>query len=291
MKITNIKRYFIDIPSASGIEIIDGKIFVMGDNSPWIYQLDHNYNIINTIEVYPFQNLENGTITKKLKPDFEAATTIEWNNESALLMIGSGSLSPTRDIALVVFLNSQKPTLTFSLTYLYKTLKQTAQLKDEDLNIEAATTNDNDLLLFNRGKNIILKYNITDFKDHLINHSPPPSPVIYRFNLPQIKNIMAGFSGACTFNDEIFFTASVENTNDWINDGEVLGSFIGKINISSLSENNTPASIPIQENNTMLPIKVESIVHYKTEGNIQHFLMVTDSDGGNSELIEIFVKN
>ena len=88
------------------------------------------------------------------------------------------------------------------------------------------------------------------------------------------------------------FTASVENTSDWIQDGEVLGSMIGFIPVSELKDGYEPDCITLHDKGEAILLKVESIVVSGELGNGEYdCILVTDSDGGESEFLEIRVSD
>ncbi|MBK8681072.1 MAG: hypothetical protein IPN31_04040 [Bacteroidetes bacterium] len=105
--------------------------------------------------------------------------------------------------------------------------------------------------------------------------------------MPKINGIEAGFSGATALKGEpkIIFTASVENTNNAYDDGEILGSVIGVIDIS----NNTisDAIIYCQIPNTDINLKVESVTVEEeiAKGKIK-VILITDDDQGNSTILK-----
>ncbi len=77
----------------------------------------------------------------------------------------------------------------------------------------------------------------TDDLMHYLHTPGAHLPVIdfHRAYLPQIDGKEARISGVCTIDDsQLLFSASVEDTPDWIKDGSILGSFVG---IYSLKEN------------------------------------------------------
>ena len=49
MKITIESRKLLEqIPSASGIEFMDNKFWIVGDNSPWLFELNQDFYIQNS---------------------------------------------------------------------------------------------------------------------------------------------------------------------------------------------------------------------------------------------------
>lgn len=277
-----------DVKSASGLEVMDKTLYVIGDNSPWLYKINNLYKVEGRQPIAPVEGLADGVIPKSNKPDFEAMAIAEKANGKEFFIFGSGSKSPQRDKMITVSLENGE-VKSYSLEPFYKKLKETAHLTDESLNIEGAIVKDGELFLFNRGENLILKYELEDLEDYLAGNRDTPSPEVFLIELPEIKGIKAGFSGAALVpgEDKALFTASVEDTEDWIKDGEVLGSFVGMIPLKRLKNGLRPDCVRLADNGKPLNIKVESLaVFYPTLHDDLRLLLVTDSDGGDSELLE-----
>lgn len=163
-----------------------------------------------------------------------------------------------------------------------------AGLKQEQLNIEAAEVFKDQLLLFNRGENLIIKCSLPQFKAYLKEGKKIPNMEVFKIDLPEIGGIPSGFSGASLDpeNGILYFTATVENTENWIDDREVLGSFVGIIDLKELTDGMKPDHIGILLDRNHLKIKVESIaVLPPFQQDKADLVMVTDSDGGISELL------
>ncbi len=283
------KREIEQVPSASGIEVYNDFFYVVGDNSPWLFKLDSNYTIVEKFQIASSDALINGQIAKKDKPDFEAMTLVVNGNEDELLIFGSGSKSPLRDGLVRILIGKNHEVLHFSLSELYEVIRKKGGLGKKDLNIEAATADAKNLYLFNRGKNRIIILKLKKFLKYLNGKCICPEPKILKIKLPKIGKIKSGFSGATTSPDgkSLIFTASVENTSDWVDDGEILGSFVGVIPLRKLLDQMVAKCIPIVAVDKVLKIKVESVsVSHVDALNGIHLLLVTDSDGKESELLE-----
>lgn len=289
MDISVLSRQVLrDVKSASGLEVMDKTLYVIGDNSPWLYKINNLYKVEGKQPIVPVEGLEDGVIPKSNKPDFEAMAIAEKANGKEFFIFGSGSKSPQRDKMITVSLENGE-VKSYSLAPFYKKLKETAHLTDESLNIEGAILKDGELFLFNRGENLILKYELEALEGYLAGKQDSPSPEVYLVKLPEINGIKAGFSGAALVpgEDKALFTASVEDTEDWIKDGEVLGSFVGMIPLKQLKNGLRPDCVRLADNGKPLNIKVESLaVFYPTLHDDLRLLLVTDSDGGDSELLE-----
>src|SRR6478752_7047458 len=103
LQITVGKRVHQDkIPAASGMTIVANRLFVVGDNSPLLFELDLQLNLVcsTVIREYPLD--ADGLIKKKIKPDFEAMASFEWKEQHWLLIIGSGSKADVREWAFML---------------------------------------------------------------------------------------------------------------------------------------------------------------------------------------------
>lgn len=285
------KRILEEVPSASGVEMMGEEIFMIGDNSPWLFRLNQAYEVTDRYQVFSTEDLEEGIIPKAKKPDFEAMAITDWGQEKLLLLFGSGSKSPERDSVVIMGLEKRDSDVsTYSVKHFYEQIKRSANLGDEDLNIEGAAVVGDSLYLFNRGKNIVIRSTVDGFMRQVIAHESSPELEIIEVELPEIKGIKAGFSGATLVPGQrkILFTASVENTENWIADGEILGSFVGTIDLDELRNGDRPKCVQIKEGEQTLNIKVESLtVQNAGLGGELGIILVTDSDGGYSELLEI----
>jgi hypothetical protein len=284
-----------EIPSASGIEFLDGKYWLIGDNSPWLFEVNDVFEVAEKHPIFSMDFAENGTIPKSKKHDFEAMTALNWEGDSALFIFGSGSKNNRFQGVLVKINNALNPTMDtqkFDLTDFYSLILEKAKLKEGELNIEAAAVLGDRLFLFNRGKNKVISLKVKHFIDYLSDTRETIKIKVKTIDLPEIDGIRAGFSGATA--DEKFqrivFTASVENAADWVADGQVLGSFIGVLNLHSLENHAAPKCVLIKNKQEILRIKAESITLQESSEKSFRCLVVTDSDGGKSELLKLNVQ-
>lgn len=291
MKIKVLHKQALDeIPSASGIENVSGSFWVIGDNSPWLYKLDNTFNTLYKYKVFSDDSLENNVIPKHRKHDYEAMTVMQWDGDSVLFLFGSGSKAPFRFQGLKINLKDPgKYQEKFDLTGFYQRIMDEAKLDEEELNLEAATVLNERLLLFNRGKNKLISINLQEFQKFIRQENEHLKMKVYSIDLPSIDGINAGFSGATSDekNDRIIFTASVENTADWVSDGAVLGSYVGVIEMGLLHNHFQPTCTLLTENEKPLLIKVESVAIQEVSTQKLNCILVTDSDGGQSELLEV----
>lgn len=280
------------IPSASGMEILDGTIFIIGDDTPFLFVLNKNYDLVRRIRLFDAEMDAHGKIPKSTKPDLEALTIVSYHKKKFLLVLGSGSIRETRDVGFLVGLKDES-VKRISLTLLYDRIREALKEWDAgDLNIEGAAYRKGWLHLFQRGnitnKNIIITLSWKDF----IRYPETGSSSSFRahqINLPDLSGISAGFSGACLIPDsnDLLFTASVENTPNTIDDGPSFGSFVGKLTYSTYPEKN-PATARVAFGDNFFAGKIESIaVLKKYSDNDLEALAVCDDDNLSSELLRI----
>lgn len=286
IKITEVK-HIADFPSGSGIGQQAGKYYAIGDDSPFLYVFDSNFQLTEKIGLVNPNDFEfkKNRIKKKQKPDFE---TLEFISKNELVIFGSGSKSPQRDIFIRVFLNETTKTQYHNLTEFYNHLKQLPELENAELNIEATAFTDGFLYLFNRSNNLIIRFNYDAFITYLTNGKIPEVETKH-IELPQEKNVQIGFSGATAIDAKtMLFTASAEATDDAYNDGEIIGSWVGELDISDFKHSTVTryGIIPSADK----PLKVESVALCPSAETDVKVLFITDDDNGNTKIISAFYK-
>ncbi|MFL5730741.1 MAG: DUF6929 family protein [Cytophagaceae bacterium] len=303
MKATIVKKAILEhIPSASGMEVINGIIYVVGDNSPYLYKLDHSLKLLEKIEIFKTET-EDGLIPKPVKPDMECMAKLSINNYPHIIMMGSGSKSPYRDVACLVKLptnyNRRHVVTQINVADLYNLLRSNDEIMNGgELNLEGAAVSRDNFILFNRSssgsRNVALYFHLEEFIEYLQGHTEmTPFPVIRDYDLPSINGVRSGFSGADVFEDKLFFTSAVENTTNAIDDGEVFGSFVGWMPASKVAnmkgaprnENAIQGTVQLMYEDKPYLGKVESISVYEKDEDKYIALAVTDSDGGDSEIL------
>lgn len=276
------------IPSASGIELYKDKLYIIGDDACWLFILNKSGNLLEKIPLLKKKKLSNKPISKKHKPDLEAMTFVKYKGENILLIFGSGSKPEKREKLFMVYPDRKHKVEKYSLADLYVELVGKKK-KVSTLNIEAAAANNSSVYLLHRGniskKNIVFNFSLKEFAAYILKEKKKAPVSGFRVcRLPHINSIPAGFSGASMLDENrILFSASVENTEDEIDDGEILGSFIGIHN----TETKELHSTSLKKGPKPLPLKIESVCLLHSHGDKHTLLAVTDSDGGDSELLEL----
>ena len=214
----------IGIGSASGLIYKDNSLLIIGDNSGFLYEYHMDSH---DLKRHPL--LENPTenTLKKDKADFEAITHFG----DSLYVFGSGS-TEKRNKMIQVNATDKKIIATNDLSDLYAVMQNFGDIKPEDFNLEGAIYNGESWFLLNRGngsshKNVIFTIegkNLTNDFTILSND----------YKLPKIKGVRSSFTDGIIVGDSIYFLATAEDTESTYDDGEVLGSFIGSINLKTM---------------------------------------------------------
>ena len=285
----SIENYKVldSIPSGSGIVVKNDTAYIVGDDATGVYQL--NLKNLSQLKI-PISGLtyDQYREPKPVKHDFESATFINWNGKQYLLAIGSGSNLNTRDSLLLFNISENKDQRIVSLHNFYVELLHLTSTDSTQWNVEGATVIVDDLILLNRGNNLIIRLDLKDFLNYLFYpDSSFPKLSFNQIKLPTIDDKEARLSGACTLNDsQILFCASVEDTPDWTKDGPVLGSYIG---IYSVKENQLIRSYLLKnKQGQVLKEKIESLdILEGPDKNIISLIAIGDNDNGSSKIFNL----
>ena len=254
----------IGIGSASGLIYKSPSLYVVGDNSGYLYE----YNMeAKDLQQHAIIENASANIAKKDKPDFEAITSFD----DKLYVFGSGS-TPKRN-KMVEINTTEKEIKTNDLTDLYGVMQSFGQIKADDFNLEGAIYTGKEWMLFNRGngkksKNVIF----TIYGKNLINEF---NMISNEYKLPKINGVRSSFTDAVLVDTKIYFLATAEDTQSTYNDGEVKGSLIGVIDVATMKLEFTQK---ISDTH-----KFEGLTLYQNSDKTLEFLLCEDKD---SEVLE-----
>jgi hypothetical protein len=214
------KQFTINgIGATSGLVFKDNSLFIISDNSSFLYEYQIAEKQLNKIEL--FENSQEN-IDKKDKLDFESITL--FNNK--LYLFGSGS-TKKRDKRFTYNLES-KEIKEKDVSKLYEKLKDFASISYDELNIEGAIIDNENYYFFQRG-------NGENSKNGLFIYNKATKRIQFTsMKLPKINDIEATFTDAILVENIVYFLAAAENTTSTYNDGEILGSFIGSFNLKKM---------------------------------------------------------
>ncbi len=292
LKILN-RKHLLNLPSASGVEIIEGDIYVIGDDSPYLFKLDEDFNIQGRFLLSGNKKTVNTRVPKSIKSDFESIALYNDQNGNAFLsVLSSGSKFKTRDTLHVFSLSEKKLVASKNIRPLFEAIRKNAGFStDDEINIEAFAIGREKVFLMQRGNNntnILVVINREKFLNYIFSRDPHlPEIDVRSFLLPSLKNTTAGFSGTCLLPDEsgLIFVASLEATSNSYDDGEILGSYVGVIKLNS-NENNIEAAV-LKKEGEPVKTKLEGIAVKSYKNNIFQIVVVSDNDDGTSVIFDI----
>jgi hypothetical protein len=273
-------------PSASGIEYRNGRVFIIGDDANNLLITDSLFNITDSLSLYNFPERR---IPKSQKPDLEGLTII---SDHELLLIGSGSLAPQRNIAWTIDLDSEKKD-SVRLDQFYERLLLNGI---KELNIEGITRFPGGLVLTNRG-------NKSYRKNHLIfaapgfwkrqQHSPFTTMLVGSTADTSYFNGVSGIDYAFR-SDALIMTVSTEDTRNALDDGAIGKSYLWIVNnISSKKSWKAINPDKVIDLDAMDPRfkgqKIESVCVVKETRKLLYLLLAADNDDGSSTLFRLVV--
>jgi hypothetical protein len=281
------QRLFDSIPSASGVAIKNDTAFIVCDDGTAIYQVNLTNFQQNKISLRGL-SINEYREPKPIKHDFESACFVKWQGKEYLMALGSGSNSGSRDSLLTVNTLDHNDQKIISLHEFYMHLQLLTRTDSTEWNIEAVTVVDTNIVIANRGNNLLMVFNAHEMISYFLESGKPfPTINYFRIKLPLIGKFEAKLSGLCTLDQtHLLFCASVEDTPDWTKDGPVLGSYFG---ICSLKEQQLKATYLLKgKHGEPLKEKIESVdVLKKTNNDELVFMAVGDNDNGSSKLWQL----
>lgn len=256
------------VGSASGLFLYQNLLYVIGDNSGYLYEYHIANERLNRIQILPKPSLlEN--IPKKDKPDFEVLCYYD----EVLYILGSGSAA-NRNL-MVEYRLKTKEIIRHDLSKLYQRIKEVVSIDDANLNIEGAIFTGEEWFLFNRGNGNAAKNGIIKIAGH--NLTAENKIEFFAIVLQKTNHVIASFTDAILYKDQIYFIAAAEDTTSTFDDGEIQGSYMGSIDCKTLSLNYTKKIADRQ--------KFEGITFFKQHDDKIEFLLCEDRDTEHLETI------
>lgn len=282
----------LDYPSASAVEFYDGKLFVLGDDATNIIVLDTSLNILDSV---PFVSYGSQRIPKDIKPDFEASTLYLQKDSAQILFFGSLSLSNYRDWCRRYDIKSRAID-SFSLHALHSKI---AASGIQEVNIEGACIDYDDLILANRGN-----------KSYPKNHIIIGPKDLWRLDSNEYKisvievitnNDSSSFSGISGLFflekfDKLIMTVSTEDTRNAYEDGAIGKSYLWIIDNFLVKKDKsaiTPDKVIDLEmvDKRFKGSKIESVTITSVSGGLLNLALVADNDDGTSTLFRMSIQN
>lgn len=256
------------VGAASGLFLYHGLLYIIGDNSGYLYEYHIAEEKLNRVQILPKQSpLEN--IPKKSKPDFEVLC----HYNEVLYILGSGS--ELNRSTMVEYRLKTKAIIRHDLSELYRKVKEVTLVDDANLNIEGAIFTGKEWFLFNRGNGNAAKNGIIKIEGN--NLLKVTKIEFFPIMLQKTNHVVASFTDAILYKDQIYFIAAAEDTTSTFNDGEILGSYMGNIDLKTL---NLTYTKKIADHR-----KFEGISFFKQDQDRLEFLICEDRDSEKLETI------
>lgn len=250
----------IGVGSASGLIYDQSALNIISDNSSYLYEYELKSA---SLKRHPLLENPAENIPKKIKPDFEAITSYA----DTLYLFGSGSTA-NRNKMIKVNAKTKEVFSVNDLSDLYVAMQTFAELTPENFNIEGVTYNGKAWYFLNRGngatgKNIVFTVEGRNLTDDF-------NIIFSELKLPKIKGVRSGFTDALAVDDKLYFLAAAENTGSTYNDGAVLGSLIGRIDLEKMKIDFTQKITDTH--------KFEGLTLYSNSDQEISFLLCEDND-------------
>jgi hypothetical protein len=272
-----------DFPSASAIEYDSGRLYVFGDDAPYLLVLDTAYNRLDMVR-YSIDTAFR--INRDIKSDIESATLINYDGEKHLYALGS--LSDSGRTKLFYFPLSDIHTyLSIDYAPFLEKLKSIPEV-----NIEGMSVVRSKFVLANRANETHRVNKLIITGTNLYEHKSMPPPVIIDLHFDSARVI--GISGLYYVEEKdiLFFTASEEETRKATEDGTINDSYLGWIN--SFSTKMEKASIKPEGlirlgsvHKAFTKQKVESVCVQSINDGRMILHLVSDNDNGQSGLFKL----
>ena len=259
--------HLLGVSATSGLVYTDQELHIIADDSSYLYHVDMESSLQTKTPLSDFF-YGREQIKKSIKPDFEAIT----ENEQSFFIFASGS-EENRTTFVEVNKLTNEVVRVESLDILYGSMQSFAGLALEDFNIEGVIQDQGTWYFFNRGNGpqssngvfIVTGDSVID--DFRITFHP--------IKLPKLNKVRSGFTDAVKVDDAIYFLAAAEATASTYADGEILGTYLGKLDLQKLKVTESQLISSVN--------KFEGITLYKQDDNSIEFILCEDPDNPDKD--------
>ena len=274
-------------PSASGIEYFNHQLYVIGDDANRLLILDSNFNPVDSVSLYSFIEKR---IPKNVKADLEA---IAITKDKQLLVVGSGSLSPYRNVAWLIDPATKEKKIAL-LDSFYQRLQPYGV---NEINIEGICSIPGSIRLTNRGNKAYPKNHLILTSDDFWKNQATASISFILTGSGNDTTVFNGISGLAYArrSDRLILTVSTEDTRNSMDDGAIGKSYLWIIkNISSKKRwkaFNPDQVIDLEEMDQRFKgQKIESVCVLKETNNFLHLALAADNDDGSSTIFRLIAE-
>lgn len=218
----------IGLGSASGIYYSPNTVSLISDNAGYWYEYQIDNQTLQKTPILEGPVIEN--IPKTHKPDFEAMAV--YGDDCFIFGSGSGE---NRNKMVQLNRTSKEVIATFDMTNLYMSMQSFGEIKPTDFNIEGVVFTGETWYFFQRGNDGTGKNGVFTVQGK--NLEDDFSILFNSYKLHKTKGIEFCFTDATLVKDVIYFLATAENTKNAYDDGAVLGSIVGRLDIKKMKIN------------------------------------------------------
>lgn len=251
------------VGAASGLLLQETELYIISDSSTFLYRYSLNEAKLHKT---PLVAAAEDHIEKKRKFDLECICL----KDQTLYLFGSGSTAQRQ--TLFRYDLSKQHIEQIDLSVLYTQFRRTAQLADDELNLEGVVYDTSQHLprwiFLQRGNGATARNGLFIVMGDALDAQAHISFLPVR--LPAIGRVEASFTDGCLHNGMLYFLAAAEDTRSTYEDGEVLGSLIGRIDLHTLE---LEASQQISDRH-----KFEGLTLQEVTGTQLQFLLCEDND-------------
>lgn len=250
----------------------------MGDDAAEVLVLDDSMKERERIRIFP--QGEQMRLPKDSKADVESSVVIDHNGKPSVLFLGSGSHSPYRDSAFLLEHELKQVQRIDTKTFFDR-----LRLEVKDLNIEAATMLDHELLFGLRGN--------TTYPDNYVVVADYTG-LTFKFKrkvLIQSSLQDAGISGMDydEKDDILFITFSSEDTSNSYDDGQIGESYLGFIANAkqALKQDKLIITELVKLSELSLEFIDQKIESVSLTKEPRKLMLVADDDNGNTKIFTL----
>lgn len=286
------KAVLKDFQSGSSLDFCDDKIYVVGDDAKSILILDKSFNEVDRIAMFEgMSNAELRRIPKDIKQDLETSTVVNIEGIPHILILGSGA-NENRSVGYLVNTDMNIVANHFKYNNFVRRLKNEGGLPEVNIEGSAVVGDKFQFIILANRSNKTNPDNFLIITSGLFWEYQDTAPIhTIRLQLPDKD---AGVSEICydAGTDTLFFTATIEDTTNAIDDGKIGDSFIGYIrNISTKLTSDTIQADELIKLTNISPEftghKIEGICIEGRDDKYHIINLVSDNDNDQSHLFKI----
>lgn len=272
-----------DFPAGSGIEILEEKVYLVGNNSKDILILDKNWKQMESV---PLFNDATQHLPVRENTDLEATALVEVNSIPRLMILSSGINGTHRNKLLLVNLDDHSHEET-DIAVFYDRLKE--QL--DHISIESASVVLGKLVLGNRGQNNTPDNTMVVTEMNFWKNQQESEIRTVQFDLPDMNGKTAGITGL-----------SYSPVNDWLvasmsswQSGEISDSYLAIIENASRKvvrkkmKVNTLINLN-EAHDAFRGFRITSVCIQSEKNGKVKLQLAADGDNGNSQLFRLRIK-